>query len=47
MVDNLRKRNVVWGVGRGSSVSSYVLFCIGINRIDPLKFNLDVGEFLK
>jgi DNA polymerase III alpha subunit len=47
MVDNLRKRNVVWGVGRGSSVSSLVLFCIGINRIDPLKFNLDVGEFLK
>jgi hypothetical protein len=24
-----------------------VLFLIGINRIDPMKFNLDVGEFLK
>ena len=47
MVDNLRKRGIVWGVGRGSSVSSYVLFLIGINRIDPLKFDLDVGEFLK
>lgn len=47
MVDNLRQRGIVWGVGRGSSVSSYVLFLIGINRIDPMKFDLDVGEFLK
>jgi Bacterial DNA polymerase III alpha NTPase domain len=47
MVDNLRKRGIVWGVGRGSSVSSYVLFLIGINRIDPMKFDLDVSEFLK
>jgi Bacterial DNA polymerase III alpha NTPase domain len=47
MVDHLRSRGKVWGVGRGSSVSSYVLFLIGINRIDPMKFNLDVSEFLK
>jgi DNA polymerase III alpha subunit len=47
MVDNLRKRGIVWGVGRGSSVSSYVLYLIGINRIDPTKFDLDVSEFLK
>ena len=47
MVDDMRKRGIVWGVGRGSSVSSYVLFLIGINRIDPLKFDLDVSEFLK
>lgn len=47
MVDHLRAQHIVWGVGRGSSVSSYVLFLIGINRIDPMKFNLDVSEFLK
>jgi Bacterial DNA polymerase III alpha NTPase domain len=47
LVFNFRQRGIVWGVGRGSSVSSYVLFLIGINRIDPLKFDLDVGEFLK
>jgi DNA polymerase III alpha subunit len=47
MVDDLRERNIVWGVGRGSSVSSLILYLIGINRIDPLKFGLDVGEFLK
>lgn len=47
MVNDLRQRNVLWGVGRGSSVSSYVLHLIGINRIDPLKFGLDIREFLK
>ena len=47
MVDHLRSRNIVWGVGRGSAVSSYVLFLIGINRIDPIKYNLDIHEFLR
>jgi DNA polymerase III alpha subunit len=46
-VDTLRKNNILWGVGRGSSVSSYILYLIGIHRIDSLKYNLDIGEFLK
>jgi len=47
LVNDFRARKVLWGVGRGSSVSSYILYLIGINRIDPLKFGLDVREFLK
>lgn len=47
LVDTLRKHNVVWGVGRGSSVSSYVLYLIGIHRIDSLYYDLDINEFLK
>jgi DNA polymerase III alpha subunit len=47
MVDVLRSNNIVYGVGRGSSVASYVLFLIGIHRIDSYKFNLDIKEFLK
>lgn len=47
MVDHFRKHGIVWGVGRGSSVSSFVLYLIGINRINPLKFKLDIREFLK
>lgn len=41
------KNNIVWGVGRGSSVSSFVLYLIGINKINPLKYNLDISEWLK
>jgi hypothetical protein len=47
LVDTLRKNNVVWGVGRGSSVASYVLFLIGVHKIDSLYYNLDINEFLK
>ena len=47
LVDTMRERNIVWGVGRGSSVASYCLFLIGIHKIDSLKYNLDINEFLK
>ena len=47
LVDTLRKNNIVWGVGRGSSVASYVLFLIGVHKIDSVYYNLDIDEFLK
>lgn len=47
LVDQLRKHKIVWGVGRGSSVASYVLYLIGVHRIDSLKYDLDITEFLK
>ncbi len=47
LVDTMRKNDVVWGVGRGSSISSYVLFLIGIHRIDSLYYDLPIDEFLK
>lgn len=46
-VDTLRTNNVVYGVGRGSSIASYVLYLLGVHRIDSYKFNLDIKEFLK
>ena len=47
LVDTMRDNNIVWGVGRGSSVASFVLFLIGIHRINSLYYQLDIGEFLK
>ena len=47
LVDTLRQNRIVWGLGRGSSVASYVLYLIGIHKIDSIKFNLDINEFLK
>lgn len=47
LVDTMRKNNIVWGVGRGSSVSSFVLFLIGVHKINPLYYDLDINEFLK
>ena len=47
IVDTLRKNNIVWGVGRGSSVASYVLYLIGVHKIDSIKYNLPIEEFFK
>ena len=47
LVDTMRKNNIVWGVGRGSSVASYCLYLIGVHKIDSIKYSLDIKEFLK
>lgn len=47
LVDTLRQHNIIWGVGRGSSVASYALFLLGVHKIDSLKYNLDWREFLR
>ena len=47
IVDAMREHNIVWGVGRGSSVASYVLYLIGIHKIDSVRHGLDISEFLK
>ena len=47
MVTELKHNNILWGVGRGSSVSSYILYLIGVHKVDSLKYNLDYKEFLR
>jgi DNA polymerase III alpha subunit len=47
LIDTMREHNIVWGVGRGSSVASYVLYLLGIHKIDSIKYRLDIKEFLK
>lgn len=47
LVDTMQKNRVIWGVGRGSSVASYVLYLLQVHRIDSLYYNLDIAEFLR
>jgi hypothetical protein len=47
LVDTMTQHQVIWGVGRGSSVASYVLYKLGVHRIDSMFYDLDVGEFLR
>jgi len=47
LVDTMRSNNIVWGVGRGSSVASFVLFLLEIHRINSLYYDLSIDEFLK
>lgn len=47
LVDTMRENNIVWGVGRGSSVASFVLFLIGVHKINSLYYDLSINEFIK
>jgi DNA polymerase-3 subunit alpha len=47
LVDTMTDNHVIWGVGRGSSVASYVLYKLGVHRIDSMFYDLDPSEFLR
>lgn len=46
IINTLTANNAVWGIGRGSSVSSYVLFLIGTHDVDSVAYDLDITDFL-
>lgn len=45
VIHKFRELNVVWGVGRGSSCASLVLYIMGLHKVDPVKYNIDMMEF--
>jgi DNA polymerase III alpha subunit len=47
MTSTLREEGAWWGVGRGSSVASYALYLIGVHKIDSIKYDLDIREFIR
>lgn len=47
LVDVMTEHNIIWGVGRGSSVASYVLYKLKVHKIDSIYYKLDVKEFLR
>lgn len=47
ITDMFRKHGIVWGVGRGSSVASYILYLLGVHSVDSLKYELDFSEFIR
>lgn len=47
LVDTMKQNNIIWGVGRGSSVASYVLYLLEVHRIDSIYYDLSPEEFLR
>jgi DNA polymerase III alpha subunit len=47
IINTFKSQNVVWGTGRGSSVSSYVLFLMEVHDVDSYEFQLQITDFLK
>lgn len=47
LILNFKKDDVVWGVGRGSSCASYLLYLLEVHDIDPVKNDIKFSEFSK
>ena len=47
LVDIMTENQVIWGVGRGSSVASFVLYKLGVHKVNSLYYDLDIQEFLR
>lgn len=45
ILDVFREKQVVWGVGRGSSCASYILFLLGLHAVDCVWYNVPYTEF--
>ena len=45
VVDTMKEKKVVWGVGRGSSCASYILYLIGLHCVDPVRYDIPMSEF--
>lgn len=45
VIVTFKESNTVWGVGRGSSCASLVLFILGLHKVDPIRFNIPMSEF--
>ncbi len=45
VLDTFRMRNIVWGVGRGSSCACYILFILGLHVVDCVKYEVPMNEF--
>jgi hypothetical protein len=47
LVDVMTEHQIIWGVGRGSSVASFVLYKLGVHKINSMFYELNVEEFLR
>ena len=47
LVDVMTQNNLIWGIGRGSSTASFVLYKLGVHQINSMYYDLDPAEFLR
>lgn len=47
LTDYMKENNFIWGIGRGSSVSVFLFYLIGLHKVHSVKYNLDYSDFFK
>lgn len=47
ILDKMKKDNVFWGLGRGSSCSVYLFYLLELHAVDCVKYDIHYSEFFK
>lgn len=47
VLDVFRDNSIIWGVGRGSSCASLLLYSLDLHLVDPILYDIDMEEFFK
>jgi DNA polymerase III alpha subunit len=47
IVETMRKNDLVWGVGRGSSCACFLFYLIGLHSVDCIKYDVPFDEFFR
>lgn len=47
LIERFRNDGIIWGVGRGSACSSYVLYLLEVHDVHPIKYKIDFRELTK
>jgi DNA polymerase III alpha subunit len=47
VLDEFKKHDIIYGVGRGSSCASFILYLMGVHMVDPIKYKISVHEFFR
>jgi DNA polymerase III alpha subunit len=47
LIIRFKEDGIIWGVGRGSSCSSLIMYIIEVNDINPLEYNIPFSEMSK
>lgn len=47
LIERFKKEDTLWGVGRGSSCASFLMYVLGINDVNPLIYNISFTEMTK
>lgn len=45
VLDTFKEKQLVWGVGRGSSCACFILYILGLHMVDPIKYRISMTEF--
>jgi DNA polymerase III alpha subunit len=47
IIQSIDEKGIVRGVGRGSSVASFILYLMEVHFVNPLEYNLPLSDFLR